>query len=329
MCVVLPSNHTTGQPIIGGNEIVPGSRPYLVALQGPLICGASLISPRAVMTAAHCLFNEQGGWSPPQGVVFNRHRRDDPTGETFVALANTAQVGGDVVPHPSYRDPANDFNFDVAILFLPSAMSGITPITLNRDPNLPAALDDPLEITGWGRTTDGGVISNVPRTVDLNYKTRKACTEPPFRWSTATVRDNMICAFGNQKAICHGDSGGPLVLGSPQGGPLQPFVQVGIASFVALPENGGCDSPNFPGVFTRVSSVASWVRSTVCTRVGELCDGNQPTQRPINRPTMQPTARATEPTRKPTVASKTGKATTMPIPSKSGKGGNSAKSHKD
>ena len=77
------------------------------------------------------------------------------------------------------------------------------------------------------------------------------------------------------------------MLGSPQGGPLEPFVQVGIVSFGARAELGGCDSPNFPGVFTRVSSVANWVRSTVCTRVGELCDGNQPTQRPNNRPTMQ------------------------------------------
>eukprot|EP00804_Cyclotella_cryptica_P002974 CCRYP_005993-RA/>CCRYP_005993-RA protein AED:0.43 eAED:0.44 QI:0/0/0/1/1/1/2/0/327 len=327
MLLIPPSNHTTGQPIVGGTEIVPGSRPYLVALRGPLGCGASLISPRAVMTAAHCLFNVRNVWSPPVGVVFNRHRRDDPSNEIFIAVANNAQVGGDVVPHPNYNP--SRFNFDVAIIFLPSAMNQIMPIALNRDPNVPAAPGDPLEVSGWGVTSTGGVASNVPLSVTLDYVTTQACTSPPFQWANGQITENMMCAFGNQKATCNGDSGGPVVLGTPQGVPQEPFVQVGIVSFGAVPENGGCESPIFPKVFTRVSSVASWVRSTVCTRVGELCDDNQPTKRPIIRPTMQPTARATDPTRRPTVTSKTGKATTMPIPSKSGKGGNRAKSNKD
>lgn len=118
-------------------------------------------------------------------------------------------------------------------------------------------------------------------------------------------------------------------MGSPQGGPLEPFLQVGIVSFGARPEAGGCDSATRPGVFTRVSSVASWVRSTVCSRVGELCEANQPTRRPNMRPTMRPTARATGPTRKPIMGSKAGKASTMPIQTKSGKIGISAKSLKD
>eukprot|EP00804_Cyclotella_cryptica_P002977 CCRYP_005991-RA/>CCRYP_005991-RA protein AED:0.48 eAED:0.47 QI:0/0/0/1/1/1/2/0/323 len=323
MLVIPPSNHTTGQPIVGGTEIVPGSRPYLVALRGPFGCGASLISPRAVMTAAHCLFNDRNVWSPPVGVIFNRHRRDDPSNEIFIAVANNAQVGGDVVPHPNYN-PRGDFNFDVAIIFLPSAMNQIMPITLNRDPNVPAAPGDPLEVSGWGDTRTGGDGSNVPLSVTLDYVTTQACTAPPFLWETGSITENMLCAFGDQKGSCNGDSGGPLVLGTPQGVPQEPFLQVGIVSFGPDPDvtGEGCGSRVFPDVYTRVSSVANWVRSTVCTRVGELCDDNQPTGRPVSRPTMRPTTIATE-------ASKTGKATTMPIPSKAGKVGNSAKSRKD
>ena len=165
--LMMPSrNHTEVQPIVGATEIVPGSCPYLVALAGPISCGASLGSPHAVLTAAHCLFNDQGIWTPPQGVVFNRHNTDEPAGEITINLANT-EVGGDVVPHPRYN-PNRNLDFDVAILFLPNAMNEIMPITLNLDPNIPAAQGDPLEVTGWGATSTGGDSSTVPLSVDLD-----------------------------------------------------------------------------------------------------------------------------------------------------------------
>ena len=43
-------------------------------------------------------------------------------------------------------------------------------------------------------------------------------------------------------------------------------VQVGIVSWGI-----GCGFKAFPGVYTRVSEVADWVKETVCARKGELC----------------------------------------------------------
>ncbi|MEE6515395.1 hypothetical protein FKM82_024146 [Ascaphus truei] len=37
--------------IIGGNEAVPHSRPYMALVNG---CGGTLIKPNWVLTAAHC-----------------------------------------------------------------------------------------------------------------------------------------------------------------------------------------------------------------------------------------------------------------------------------
>ena len=57
--------------------------------------------------------------------------------------------------------------------------------------------------------------------------------------------------------------GGPLVI-STNGTNV---TQVGIASFDFFNSSDYYD----PDVYTRVSAVADWIKSTVCNRTGELC----------------------------------------------------------
>ncbi|GAB5566872.1 MARCO-like protein isoform X2 [Prionailurus iriomotensis] len=43
--------------IIGGNQVTPHSRPYMVLLKGESICAGALIEKNWVLTAAHCVLN--------------------------------------------------------------------------------------------------------------------------------------------------------------------------------------------------------------------------------------------------------------------------------
>ncbi len=55
-------------------------------------------------------------------------------------------------------------------------------------------------------------------------------------------------------------------MGKSGGGPQKPYLQVGIVSF-----GQGCANSSYPGVYTRMSSVVDWVKTSVCARTGELC----------------------------------------------------------
>ncbi len=71
------------------------------------------------------------------------------------------------------------------------------------------------------------------------------------------IPTNMLCATGYGKtSACYGDSGGPLVVKTHDVD--DPDVLVGIVSTVS---HEGCASAKYPIIFSRVSSVASWIYS--------------------------------------------------------------------
>ncbi|XP_076304762.1 clotting factor G beta subunit-like [Tachypleus tridentatus] len=112
-------------------------------------------------------------------------------------------------------------------------------------------------IVGWGDTSYGGSSSNVIQEVKLPIVNFREC-DIAYRQVLKQnlpygITDRVICAGYKEggKDACQGDSGGPLMLQDLGTGS---WILAGIVSF-----GYQCARPNFPGVYTRVSSYINWI----------------------------------------------------------------------
>lgn len=244
--------------IIGGTEAQPGEFPFFVRFSGNILCGGTLISPNRVLTAAHCIY-EVG---VPEAV--------------FVASSN--KDNGQYIPvtcavvHPKYQTPFVTVLNDVAILKLSkdavladgttatasdsNSTTAAEIVQLNSDSNFPGNVQDPdLTVIGFGKLSNGGSISETLQKVGTNYVPTETCQQS---YSDVIVRPVFhICGDVMNKGDCQGDSGGPLLVQSTDT-PGQ-YIQIGIVSF----GYGGCAAPEYPDIYTKVSSYYDFIQSHI------------------------------------------------------------------
>eukprot|EP01083_Nonionella_stella_P051128 135780_1 len=232
--------------IINGKEATPHEHPFAVSLEDDQghFCGGSLITRNAVLTAAHC----QGG---NYRAVVGRHDLDTNKGQVNSMRAEK--------PHPQYDERKT--NNDVMIVFLRKPVTineDIKLIKLNDDSSFPG-VGDSTTVMGWGDTHISDSISrlsDVLMKVQVKVMSNRDCERSSgyignyYDTYDDQITPQMLCAKANRKDSCQGDSGGPLIKGSKQ---------VGIVSWGI-----GCASDDFPGVYTRVSSVYGWIENELC-----------------------------------------------------------------
>ncbi|KAK4878342.1 hypothetical protein RN001_010848 [Aquatica leii] len=209
--------------IVGGENANIEDHPYQLSFQFRNIhlCGASVISQKIALTAAHCT----------EGVTGTRVQVR--AGSSFTQYEGELVSVLELKPHPNYN--ADTFDYDVAVLRLLQQITMGSVIALQ-----PIGEEVPIDatavVTGWGSTIQGGPGSIHLKKVELNHISDSQCNSN----YDGKVTERMFCFAAPKKDSCQGDSGGPLVYENKQ---------VGVVSW-----GFGCARPNYPGVYAKVSN---------------------------------------------------------------------------
>ncbi|XP_012498572.1 PREDICTED: kallikrein-5 [Propithecus coquereli] len=236
-----PQEDTRGQDsssrIINGSDCGKHSQPWQAALLlGPnqLYCGAVLVHPQWLLTAAHC---RKQGFRVRLG-----HQSLSPVYESGQQLFR----GLKSVPHPGYHHPAH--SNDLMLIKLNKRVrvtQDVKPINVSSR-CVPAGTN--CMVSGWGTTSSPKVnFPKVLQCLNITVLSQDTCKKA----YPGQIDRTMFCAGDEAgRDSCQGDSGGPVICN----GRLQ-----GLVSWGDYP----CAQPNKPGVYTDLCQFSKWIDNTI------------------------------------------------------------------
>jgi secreted trypsin-like serine protease len=216
--------------IIGGNDAIIKSYPWQCSMQRKRadgstrhICGASVLSSRYLLTAAHCGYINEEQIPPANLSVM--------CGGVDLAMLNNSawqkRELTDFIVHKQYNSTENEHDYDIALIELKTELSindFVRPICL---PNISVeeVKCDKYVITGWGVNKTNGNYQT-EKLQQLKVKQAKNCVD---YYSSRNITANMICVRSKRGGgPCKGDSGGPVICEDSQ---QKSWIQYGIAAF--------------------------------------------------------------------------------------------------
>lgn len=247
--------------IVGGEPAAPGELPWHASITARTkLCEATVIDPIWILTAAHCLHDNGELVSPSQITVITGNTDKwvpEGTEQKAAVLA--------VYPHPDYNPDSQ--NYDAALLQLSRPLETTKYVA----PIAPSTEDHTGEnalISGFGATQQGGELSRTLQKATVPIVSQEVCQQSYGE----LITDAMLCAGFVDGGVdsCQGDSGGPLVVSTTTttdtiGTTIPPTTTitnrlVGITSW-----GYGCAQPKFYGVYTRIKTIAGWIKNTQAT----------------------------------------------------------------
>ncbi|XP_074099787.1 phenoloxidase-activating factor 2-like [Cotesia typhae] len=255
------------------NEAEFGEFPWMVAVLRPdensvntqeekkfyYQCGGSLIHPRAVLTAAHCVKGLNSRDVVVRAGEWDTQTQSEP-------LPHQNRDVSRIIMHPNFK--SGNLHNDFAVLILSEAMEQAENVDVVCLPDKYEIFDNTRCVaSGWGKDFFGkdGEYQVVLKRVDLPAVNHAVCQNSLRETRLGKyfqLDESFMCAGGEPgKDTCKGDGGSPLVC-PLRDDPIR-YLQAGIVSWGI-----GCGENGVPGIYANVAYARKWIDQQLAEAFG-------------------------------------------------------------
>lgn len=261
--------------ITGGRPAREGEAPWQALLWRPELwndrtlspiervqCGGALVRHGWILTAAHCVIDQERRLLVGSGHTFRLGVLDaeDPAGVSYAIRR--------VFAHQKYDEESR--TYDIALVQLDTTrrlrVGGGQDIKAIPIDDVPVErrfyrAGSPAYVFGWGLTAFEGRASNVLKAAKLQIEAAETCERRTRTAGDNYLKSSLLCAKSPDRSqACNGDSGGPLVA----------YLN-GIATVIGVVSAGTqCGETGVATRYTRVGKMLGWINDVFAGRIAPI-----------------------------------------------------------